>query len=178
MGGRNSGRRWHYGAKDSTDDYRAIDVRRWQQESLLTPGNSFSWKWTHGRTGELLASVNVRTETDMVILSYRSRSGDDEWKNQEYPIWLDRTPCNFGGERVWFQCPAKGCGRRMAILYGGAIFACRIVTNWPIQASGKTPLVVKYAKPIKYGIGWAGNLVSATVMGESQKGCAGEPLSG
>ena len=36
-----------------------------------------------------------------------------------------RTPCNLGGSRAWFICPAVGCGRRVAILYGGGIFACR-----------------------------------------------------
>jgi hypothetical protein len=36
-----------------------------------------------------------------------------------------RTPCNLGGWRAWFICPAVGCGRRVAILYGGGIFACR-----------------------------------------------------
>ena len=34
-------------------------------------------------------------------------------------------PCNLGGSRAWFICPAVGCGRRVAILYGGGIFACR-----------------------------------------------------
>jgi hypothetical protein len=29
------------------------------------------------------------------------------------------------GSRAWFICPAVGCGRRVAILYGGSIFACR-----------------------------------------------------
>ncbi len=36
-----------------------------------------------------------------------------------------RTPCNIGGWRPWFICPAVGCGRRVAILYGGRIFAWR-----------------------------------------------------
>ena len=35
------------------------------------------------------------------------------------------TPCNYGGSRAWFRCPAVDCGRRVAILYGGTIFACR-----------------------------------------------------
>jgi len=42
-----------------------------------------------------------------------------------YPVRLDWTACNFGGERTWFLCPTMGCGRRVAILYGGEIFACR-----------------------------------------------------
>jgi len=40
-------------------------------------------------------------------------------------VRIVRTPCNLGGSRAWFICPAVGCGRRVAILYGGSIFACR-----------------------------------------------------
>ena len=40
-------------------------------------------------------------------------------------VRIVRTPCRLGGSRAWFICPAVGCGRRVAILYGGGIFACR-----------------------------------------------------
>lgn len=35
------------------------------------------------------------------------------------------TPCNYGGQRAWWICPAVGCGRRVALLYGGKVYACR-----------------------------------------------------
>ena len=35
MGGMGSGRHWYWGAKDTTDDYRSIDVRRWKRDGLL-----------------------------------------------------------------------------------------------------------------------------------------------
>ena len=43
---------------------------------------------------------------------------------------LQRTPCNFGGARPWFECSSVsvgyGCGRRVAKLYlDGHVFACR-----------------------------------------------------
>ena len=38
---------------------------------------------------------------------------------------LDWTPSGFGGRRVWWRCPVVGCGSRVAVLYGGRIFACR-----------------------------------------------------
>ena len=39
-------------------------------------------------------------------------------------VWLDRTGCHFGGERVWFLRP--GCWSRRAVLYGVAgRFRCR-----------------------------------------------------
>jgi hypothetical protein len=122
MGGMNSGRRDQSG-KSTTSDYRALDVRRLQRDGLLTAGKSFGWSWT--RNGEKVASINVRTETDRVILDYKHRSGGGEWKSENYPVRVEWTPCNYGGSRAWFRCPAVGCGRRVAILYGGTIFACR-----------------------------------------------------
>jgi len=123
MGGPSSGNRWHYGAKSTTDDYRTLDVRRWAREGMLEPGHWGWWQWT--RDGEIVASIQARAEEGRVILIYRHRSGGEEWKDEEYPVRIVRTRCNLGGSRAWFICPAVGCGRRVAILYGGGIFACR-----------------------------------------------------
>jgi hypothetical protein len=97
---------------DCTDEYRRIDVRRWQRAGLLKPGQAFSTSWA----GSEAVLINVRIQIDRVMLS---GSGG------EYAIGLDWTPCTYGGQRAWFLCPAAGCGRRVATLYGGAIFACR-----------------------------------------------------
>jgi hypothetical protein len=67
----------------------------------------------------------MQVEYDRVILIYRHRSGDGKWKDEQYPVRIERTPCNLGGSRHWFICPVVGCGRRVATLYGGGIFACR-----------------------------------------------------
>lgn len=58
-------------------------------------------------------------------LSYRHARYGDDWESKEYSVSLDWTPCTYGGLRPWFRCPAVGCGRRVAILYGGGVFACR-----------------------------------------------------
>jgi hypothetical protein len=59
------------------------------------------------------------------LASTNSYSGDGKCKDEQYPVRIERTPCNLGGSRHWFICPAVGCGRRAAILYGGGNFACR-----------------------------------------------------
>jgi hypothetical protein len=123
MGGMGSGRRYRNDAADCADDYRSLDVRRWQRDGLLTPGRAFNWQWT--RRGEIVASIQVRTEADRVTLNYRHRSGGKEWEDKNYSVRLDWTACTYGGRRAWFLCPAVGCGRRVAILYSGGIFACR-----------------------------------------------------
>ena len=121
MGGYGSGRRWS--SKETTGDYRQLDVRRLQRDGLLERRYSFNWRWT--RNGETVGDIYIHPEEDRVILKYRTRPPGQEWIAQEYPVLLERTRCHYGGERVWFRCPARGCGRRVAILYGGTIFACR-----------------------------------------------------
>lgn len=113
--------RWQ--SKNTTEDYRQLDVRRLQRDGLLDRRYFFSWQWS--RNGEVVANINIRPEGDRVILSYRHRKTGNEWMSEEYAVALERTQCHYGGERVWFRCPARGCGRRVAILYGGGIFACR-----------------------------------------------------
>lgn len=153
MGGRGSGRRSQIG-KDATDDYRALDVRRWQRDGYLTPGRAFSWQWT--RNGEVLASIQVRTESDRVILSYRQRGGGDQWKDERYPVRLSWSPCTYGGQRAWFLCPAAGCGQRVAILYGGGIFACRHCYRlaYPSQRESPDHRALRRADRIRARLGW------------------------
>ena len=100
-----------------TDDYRCLDARRWQRGGLLKPGHAFLTTWVG--EGEAAVLLDVRAQADRVILSNRHGDGG------EYAVKLDWTACTYGGQRVWFLCPATGCGRRVAYLYGGAMFACR-----------------------------------------------------
>jgi hypothetical protein len=69
--------------------------------------------------------IGVRAETGRVILSYRHRLNEEPGQDVEYLVLIEWTPCEFGGSRAWFLCPARGCGRRVAILYSGTTFACR-----------------------------------------------------
>jgi hypothetical protein len=66
------------------------------------------------------------------------------------------TPCNFGGRRAWFVCPAMGCGRRVAILYGGSIFACRHCYRlaYPSQRETDVDRAMRRADAIRRRLGW------------------------
>lgn len=154
MGGFGSGRRWHYDGKNTTADYRVLDVQRLQRDGLLTPGKSFGWNWI--RDGETVASINVLAEIERVILNYRHRSSEGEWKSEEYPVSLDWTPCTYGGRRVWFLCPASGCGRRVAHLYGGGIFACRHCYKlaYSSQRESNGDRATRRADKIRKQLGW------------------------
>lgn len=123
MGGSGSGNRWRYGTKTTTDGCLVIDIRRWAREGMLRPGCRAVWTWR--RAGRVVGSISMRSESDFVVLSYRRQPAGGEWRNEQYRVPVDQTACNLGGSRPWFICPAVGCGRRVAILYGGGIFACR-----------------------------------------------------
>lgn len=154
MGVSGSGRLRDFGVADCTDDYRRLDVRRWQREGFLTPGRAFGWKWT--RNGEKVGSINVRTELCRVILSYHYRSGDGGWMVEEYPVSLDWTACAYGGRRTWFLCPLPDCGRRVAILYGGRTFACRHChhLSYPSQRESADDRAAGRANKIRKRLGW------------------------
>ena len=123
MGGLGSGRHWCIASKNVTSDLKSIDIRLWHREGLLSPGQSFNWKWSYD--GEPIGSIQVLTESERVQLKYSYCSFNQEWGHEYYPVHLNWTSCNFGGERPWFLCPASGCGHRVAVLYGGNVFACR-----------------------------------------------------
>ena len=123
MGGFGSGRQ---GGGRCTDDLRPLDERKINRGGVLTPGRWFSWQWTCNE--EVTATISLRVEADRVLLDYRNRSphyNGGEWEPMKYDVRLDWTHCKLGGQRVWWRCPAVGCGRRVAVLFGGRIFACR-----------------------------------------------------
>lgn len=120
MGGFGSGK---HGGKSVTGDMLALDIRRIHRAGRLQAGQFFNWQWSRG--GAPVANINIQTGTDRVTLIYRSRSNGGEWQDMNYPVYLSWTPCTYGGQRAWWLCPARGCGRRVAVLYGGSVYACR-----------------------------------------------------
>ena len=105
MGGFGSGRGQR--GKNTTSDMRPLDIRKLQRDGLLTPGRAFGWQWSV--CGKEVASIQIRTEDDRVVLDYRNRSNGGEWRPMEYPVYLEWTNCTLGGRRAWFVCPAQGC---------------------------------------------------------------------
>lgn len=122
MGGFGSGSK---GDRRCTDNMRALDVRQISRADLLTAGTSFSWGWT--RMGKTTASINIRVQADKVVFDYRLPRSvlGGSWEAMNSEVLLDRTSCRFGGRRVWWRCPQSECGRRVAVLYAGEMFACR-----------------------------------------------------
>ena len=127
--------RWS--SKNTTSSFRGLDVRWLLRRGHLQPGRRFSLQWT--RNDEPNGSIGGHTEMDRIVLSYSQRERGEAWQPVEYPVWLDWTPCHYGGQRVWFLCPARGCGRRVAVLYGGVVFACRYCLQLAYESQREQP---------------------------------------
>lgn len=145
--------------KTCTGDMSALDVRKVQRDGLLKPGHSFGWNWT--RNGNTLASINIKVGTDSVTLDYRNRRHGGEWKAMSYPVPLNWTSCNYGGQRAWWLCPAVGCGRRVAVLYGGTVFACRHCQRLAYKSQNETPgdRAYRRANALRDRLGWVPGVI-------------------
>jgi hypothetical protein len=160
MGGWGSGHGQR--GKDTTNNMRALDIRRLQRDGLLIPGRAFGWNWT--RNGETVASIQMRASDEFVTLIYRHQKDGEEWQSKEYPVPLDWTPCTLGGRRAWFICPAAGCGRRVALLYfgGAGIFACRHCYKlaYACQRETADDRAMRRADTIRRLLGWGAGIAN------------------
>ena len=147
-----------YSTRDTTSSYRQLDIRDLKRKGFLRPRGWTSLRWS--RNGEPFGSIRVRAEFDRVFLSYSHQRHGDDWKRQEYSVSLDRTRCNYGGERLWFLCPGRGCSRRVAILYGGSIFACRHCYQLAYESQGETGYnrALSRAQAIRMKLGGSPNM--------------------
>jgi hypothetical protein len=136
MGGWGSGRRWS--GKETTTDYRRFDIQSLNRGGWLRPGHSFISRWYF--RGEERAAIRGWAEPDRITVSYRHQYPGKDWETLEYPIFLDRTNCHYGGSRAWFVCPGQGCGRRVGVLYAGRLFLCRHCRQLAYESQREAPV--------------------------------------
>lgn len=133
MGGLGSGSYYRFGSKDRVEDCLSLDVRSWRRGRWLEVGTCFTTTW---RRHAQHSSIDVRVlggagkERAQAVKLYYSWGSEGRKVDVSYMVPLSWTPCNFGGLRPWFVCPAVGnavpCGRRVAKLYlQGGYFLCR-----------------------------------------------------
>lgn len=137
MGNFNSGRTT---SRRTTNDMRRLDVRKLQREGHLEAGNTLQWQWSNGG-GQVIHSAQIQVFAYHITISLPGKHVQGELAQDRDEIAMERTPCHLGGHRLWWRCPAIGCNRRVAILYGGngAIFACRHCYNLNYPSQRKTP---------------------------------------
>ncbi len=167
MGGPGSGNRWREPQHPSADEFRTLDVRLLGREGLLRPTGWMTLTWKAGN--QATASMRIRGGRDQVHLRYRHQPFGGAWKEESYGIRLAYTPCHLGGDRAWFLCPAAGCGRRVAVLFGGVVFACRHCYRiaYPSTREDAWDRVTRRADVIRARLGWTPGILNG--MGPKPK---------
>ncbi len=120
MGGPYSSRWGMTVTRFTTEGLPRLDVRVLAREGMLRHGTSMV-TWGNGATITLSIPTEAANEMHLAydVQTYRGRVIPIQERMR-----LTRTPCTFGGTRVWFACP--GCGARCAVLYAlGGRFQCR-----------------------------------------------------
>lgn len=137
--------------KDTAEDYRALDIRALHRDGALVPGWQGNWNWWRGT--EHRASIGLAVESrELVRLRYQVKT-QDQTEAKDYPVRVEWTPCHLGGHRPWFRCPC--CARRVAKLYGGAVFACRAChrLNYSSQQTNKRDLACARSWKLRRALG-------------------------
>lgn len=112
------------------------------------------------RVGDLkhfgLASASKLSAEESASLVLKSK--DPSWRFTQ-SIELTRTPCHFGGERLWFRCPACTSRVGLLLLYRGR-FACRtcVGANYRSQAMDPISRTWKRQRALEAQIGVADGL--------------------
>ncbi len=145
---------------DTTEQYHSVDIRKIHIKRLQQTGGEIALRWS--RCGTPTGALVCWIEHGRLVLLYRWRKhSSEEWIDEECTIWLAWTHCNYGGHRPWFICPGQGCGRRVAVLYGGrGVFACRHCYRLAYESQREQPHYrrLRRAQVIRMKLGGSGSM--------------------
>ena len=106
-------------------------------------GKPWTLRWTKDVAQQILRfSCQVEANEKRIHLCYAVADGSSqEMDHMDYTVGIVKTPCNFGGFRLWFLCPfpkeGKQCRRTVGKLYlppGGKYFGCRYCYDLAYQS--------------------------------------------
>lgn len=165
MGGIGSGIHMRWGTRHTVDDMKALRIGKLARDGWLYSGLTCKYLWTIG--GRPSGDIRVTAAVDRVVLNYRTQERGGDWQDVSYPVQIDRTPCHLGGTRPWFLCPARGCGRRVATLYGGAVFACRHCHRlaYPSENESRRDRTVRQADKLRDRLDWPPGIFNGSDWG-------------
>lgn len=90
-------------------------------------GGSGTISWSNG------SALGLEVKDGALELSYCQ-----DGQNIQNTLYIQRTPCNYGGQRPWFRC---GCGKRVTSLYQyRGYWICRKCTGAVYQSKSRNPV--------------------------------------
>ena len=129
-----------------TNDLLALDIRGLARQGRLTPGTGCEVTWTRGARK---VTIGLEANHNAATLDFNTNG-----MHHRYDVLITWTACHLGGERPWWRCPH--CGKRCAILYGGAMFVCRkcAALHYPTQHASNVDKAILRAEAIRSRLGW------------------------
>src|SRR5580704_6426126 len=90
MGGPGSENHWRYGAKSTTDDYRALDVRHWAREGMHAAKDALLWlpAGGHGRPVKHSGLADPQA-VQMIALDPEAHVGVEEGRDLSSSVIMD-----------------------------------------------------------------------------------------
>jgi hypothetical protein len=152
MGGVGSGTWYRWKKRKTLEECHVLNVRDLKNQDLLRQGFTGSLSWSRG--GKTTGSVSFRYDEPWLILSYTYVDRDVSQSNHTESILVEWTPCNYGGSRPWFGCPA--CGRRVvALALHRTRFLCRQCHKLPYKSQMEAQIdrVIRRARKIRKRVG-------------------------
>lgn len=147
-------------AKSATSRFRVLDVRWLQRQQCLEPGESIARYFHDRRTGPEEVRIDVRV--GYLVLAYTVRIHGQKPYQIASLVPLDWSNCHFGGRRPWFICPNPECRRRVAMLYGNGVFACRRCHDlaYDCQREAADDRALRRTNKIRHRLGWRSGTLS------------------
>jgi hypothetical protein len=133
--------RYYWSKKATVEESLDLSVYDLKRRGMLTghAAAEITWVSSHsGKESTVLVVVEIMDEPH-VIFAYTVKDRDGQEKDYGRKISLTTTPCNYGGERYWFECPS--CGRRVGVLYlapGEVYFLCRRCNNLTYRSRNRS----------------------------------------
>jgi hypothetical protein len=153
--------------KALTADYRRLDVQLLKRRGLIylvgeaddTSGRSKFAHISDGHIGTTGFELSLRIYPNHICVT-DGYDGSISAPNRTV-IALERTPCNFGGARVWFRCPNAKCGRRVAVLYLADEIKCRKCARlrYESQFDSRLRRTLRKCRIIRWRLGGSANLL-------------------
>jgi hypothetical protein len=138
MGGYFSTRWGAERVRQTTDPLLKLDIHVLKRMEALQPGSVrlLSWSLGDDPSGSIMTVMD--RDRPILTLDYRTQQPGEDWQHVQDQVALDTTPCNYGGERVWFLCP--GCHTRRGVLFSvDGIFRCRACHDLAYNSTREDP---------------------------------------
>jgi hypothetical protein len=150
-----------FNKKGVTSSYHNLDIRSLKKDGLFKAKGQCSVHWSAG--DKPTGSIGLNVARNRLGLTYRVKSQTSDWQKLSYDVDLEWTKCPFGGQRPWFRCPNRSCGRRALVLYLRHYFICRSCAELVYQCQRETALDRKMRRldRLKKDLGWGLSMCSA-----------------